>query len=231
MINDPQARCHICRRSSYLVTQIHNHPRRSASTPPLFDARFHCPRSARWWVHPGSGEAVQIRAGACNRNTCTTCLRTKANLVLRALHAVSPSILLGLSHAGSTAKEVSARMTRLRRCLRSRIPDWQDAYFIEPHTRSNDLHVHAYATSEWSTDAVEAAATASMDDARRLHVRPVLDHGGLGYGMKMALNPDQQQRFLRANGGRVVHATRDMWRGPDGVPVEGGYERLGRWTR
>ena len=245
MLTPQQAQCPVCRHSSYLLEKIPNHqryeetstlskkptttaPRRRQAPNPGLRWAHGCPYAPRGeYVRHETGELIAWQGPRCGLIRCSDCLAWKARRVELALHLVEPQAFVTLGQAGATPEEVAINMTALRRRLRAVVSDWQDAYFVEPHRYRPGFHVHLFAHRPVSHEVLTDLATRSgFHEARNIMCKPVSTHAVYGYPLKTARKNGDQTAFREGNRGRVVHATRDFWTGPDGVPVDGGYVGL-----
>jgi hypothetical protein len=145
------------------------------------------------------------------------------------MHLAQPQWLVTLGPISCPLSKLSQQVSRYRQRLRrSTSSTLQDAYFVEPYAYRSGYHLHSYAWgAELTAELVAPAAISSgLADAAHVHVQRISHHANLGYGMKMIshpTDPDDRQRFLEANSGRLVHASHGFWRGPANHPAGGGY--------
>jgi len=195
-------------------------------------------REARWSVCPAwqyesldhrTGELRPTFAPRCRRNDCPSCGPWKARIIELTLHVAQPELLVTIGPIQVEPHEISTQVSRYRqRVRRATSSPVQDAYFVESYTSRSEPHLHMYSFgAALRQDMVVSAAMATrLGDETHIDVQPITHHGNLGYGMKMITRPKSEtdrSEFLRLNGGRLVHASRGFWRGPDGVVQEGGY--------
>lgn len=188
-----------------------------------------CPRYLCLAADPVTGEVVQLAGTRCKRNDCGPCASWKTNAIELAMHLARPQWLVTLGPIQCDLAKLTQQVSRYRQRLRrSTSSSLQDAYFVESYRYRSGYHLHDYAWGAELTPELVAPAAVSngLADHDHVHVQRISHHANLGYGMKMIscpTDPDDQQRYLEANNGRLVHASHGFWRGPGGQPAEGGY--------
>ncbi len=188
-----------------------------------------CPSCLYEVLDTRTGELLVLAGGRCKRNDCLACGPWKARLIEQALHLARPAWLTTLGPVQFEPSEISRAVAMFRRQIRRTLaPSFEDAYFVEPYHLTSELHVHMYS---WGaplddTTVTKAALATRLSDDTHVHVQPITNHARLGYGTKMITTPEddtERTAFLKANNGRLVHATHRFWRGPDDAPANRGY--------
>lgn len=145
-----------------------------------------------------------------------------------AIQVAQPEWLLTFGPIADPSQVTKAVIQYRRIIRRALAPTIQDAYHLEPYRYRTGFHIHmwAWGASLSQSAVAKAAIAAGLADGDHVHVQPVTHHGGMGYGLKMMLDPDgatDPADYLAANGGRLFHATNGFWRGPGDHPAQGGY--------
>jgi hypothetical protein len=155
----------------------------------------------------------------CGANFCPYCSRFKAVALSRALALAAPTHLMTLTQVGKDWAEVHTLMTRFRRELTRAGWRMSYAYVVEPH-RSGGLHVHALVHGEVPDVPAVSELAQQVGMGWRVDLREWDGSDGL-YLVKMAMAPETLTQFLVLNGQRLIHATRDYWRTPEGHALAG----------
>jgi hypothetical protein len=159
----------------------------------------------------------------CGANGCPVCGPWKARRLADAYHLVQPEVFFTINLVGDNWPAIRDGMTEFRRTFRRRgVSDAEFAYSVEPYTSGGQHHVHGYAWGQVHDHSLFSAAARSSGLAD-VRVERVYHHANLAYSVKAMADDRLRPRFLAANGGRIVHASRAFWRGPDGSPVRGGF--------
>ena len=178
----------------------------------------------------GTTTGLMLPAGRYSQR-CPVCVQTVARRYAAAIGMARPDQHLLLTDVGDTWPEIRARVNYLRRDLKRRGYELQDAYHVEPFASGLGCHVHMWVWGPSrlaSDDARAAALRAGM--GRETHVSDRRSPAGapLAYGLKMVLEgpPGPELReaarlYLTLNGGRLVHPTRGFWRDGSGAPIRG----------
>ncbi len=141
--------------------------------------------------------------------------------------------------AGEGWQELRGRMFRLAYDLRQEIGALQWAWSVEPNPKGTGHHVHALQWGSFVANndhvlgvrdstlsrmaqrrglgrVVDVRLVAGREAAARYPLKMLAAHA---YTTKMASDPSTLERYLSANGARLVHVSRGFWRRPDGSSI------------
>ncbi len=168
--------------------------------------------------------------------------------IIKAVEMARAERFLTFTEAGEDWQTIRARMNRIGGDLRQlRGCAWNVVYFVEPNARRGQHHVHGLQWGPFTDEERLSEVASSRGMGKRVQVEPVESVGAAtGYGMKMArrfhpeVGPDAEalRRYLDANGGRLIHASRGFWRDSSGRRLGGIREAIsatrgtvrGRWV-
>jgi hypothetical protein len=185
-----------------------------------------CPKKVGWWlVNTATGERVPAGCGA---SSCPVCAHGVAIRTAGAIGLASPQRFVTLTQVGD---EWSVRRDRLKRLgyeLRQALGqpvEW--AYCVEANPRRTGHHVHAwqrgaFVPQKLLSDLADSVGMGRVVDVRKWEPKGSLAEGygikGLMYGLKSieAGGESGHQKYLRENGNRLVHASKDYWRNAEG---------------
>lgn len=188
----------------------------------LATAYKRCPRVTRERLDPVTG---LLLPDYCKSNCCPFCSQFKARLLARAMAYAAPTHLLTVTAVGSSWPEVVDRMKRLIKSVREAGPVTSFALvWTVERSKAGDRHVHALAHGGVPSTAVLTERSyrlgmGRVDLKRTNDCRRPADYLLKGVRANFI-------EHLDLNGGRMVHATRDYWRAPDGMPLRGQAEAM-----
>lgn len=166
---------------------------------------------------------------SCRANTCGYCGPANARLVGGAIALAFPERFGTLTQVGGDWQTIRARMKRVRYDLEQAVGECSWCWHVEPNPRGTGNHVHFWQRGAYLPQAVLSAVAdrrgcGKVADIRRWRptVRGGVTYGvkmaGVSYGLKMAEASASQLAYLQANGGRLVHASRNFYRDCVGRP-------------
>ncbi|RKT79211.1 hypothetical protein DFJ68_2675 [Terracoccus luteus] len=222
-------------------TALMGRPARATVLDLYGESQTTTPVRDRWPVCPVSGDFLmrhlrtgEVTRGRCLDSSCYACVWPVALRVGGAIGLARPDRLITLTHVGRTWATIQSRMTYFRRVLTRRDLPLEYAWHVEPDPdpASPEHHVHlwSHGADPSRGDIAAAAIAASMGpvcDVRSVEVPTDGRIPTLAYGMKTCEPPHglmsqlwpEAERYLAANGGRLVHPTRGFWRDLLGHPV------------
>lgn len=173
----------------------------------------------------------EVRAARCGRNRCVHCGPVNALRVAGAIALARPERIGLLTLAGRDWQTVRRRAMRFAYRVRQR-RRWSWCYHVEPNPSADgEHHVHWV---QWGDrvpvaelrSAAEREGFGSWVGIHRIKAAHAASFYGLklageAYGLKLASEPESLTRYLDANGGRMVHASRGFWRDLGGVALPG----------
>lgn len=186
-----------------------------------------CPNSVqtdRWrWVHRETGET---RLGMrCRRNGCEYCCRVNATRRALAIAFARPERALTITGLADSSMSdpwprIRVQMKRLRDYAAragSDLGDW--VWHVEQNPNGTGFHAHIWQHGGMVDLDVLRAAALRAGAGNWLHASRIRSSAGaaqyglkgLGYGMKGVQSA--ADNYLRLNGGRLTHQTRDFFRG------------------
>lgn len=181
----------------------------------------------------------QIAPARCLANTCPHCGPFNARLIGGAITLAEPERWGTLTLVGNDWQLVRARMKKLTYRLRSALGEpFEWCWHIEPNPKGTGQHCHYWQRGQYIPQRLLSSACEEVGMGRVCDVqrwRPsqkAITYGvklaGIAYGLKMAEAEESMREYLRANGDRLVHASRGFWRDQDGERV-GQREAMAAW--
>lgn len=160
--------------------------------------------------------------------SCHVCLPLVALDHAAAIAYARPNKFIRLSLVGNDVPTRVSRMTRFRRLIRAIHVGWRDVYHVHANPRGTGHHVHLWSYGSTANEAEVSAVAVRSGMGREVHVQdaylPAVPVPRLPYGMAAVIDrPDGAQtlwpaalEYLQVNGGRLLHATQQFWRDPQG---------------
>lgn len=180
-----------------------------------------CPKKAGWWlVSQSTGQQVPM---GCGTSRCPVCGPSKARATAGAIGLAEPERFFTLTLVGDQWQTVRDRMKNLRCDLSKEVGPFEIAWHVEPNPLGTGHHVHAWQRGRFVRQAVLSRCADRRGMGRVADIRkwkpiggPSVTYGlklaGIGYGLKMTESTDSFDLFMRSNGERFVHASRNYWR-------------------
>jgi hypothetical protein len=188
--------------------------------------RKRCPKKEGWWlVNTSTGERVPAGCGAAK---CSVCAHGAAIRTAGAIGLSAPERFVTLTQVGEDWPTRRARMNRLAYELRTAIGQPVEmAYCVEANPRVTGHHSHAWQRGAFVPQKLlsrlaDSVGMGKIVDIRKWEPKGSLAEGygikGLMYGLKVldAGGESGHEKYLRENGNRLVHASKDYWRNKDG---------------
>lgn len=199
-----------------------------------------CPRKLGWFMV--NRELQLVRPARCKANSCAYCCPLNAILVGGAIALARPQRAIRFSLVGDEWQLVRQRMFRLRNEIKAAGFGCHWAWHCEPNPKGTGHHVHAWQRGDFIPQArlQELCERRGMGFPYIERLKASIEDGdsvkygmkmatGLGYGMKLSEARETAATYLRANGGRLVHASRGFWQ-VEGEQV-GQREAMSAWAR
>jgi hypothetical protein len=135
--------------------------------------------------------------------------------------------MLTLTQVGEDWQTRRKRLKKFRFCVEhelGRAMQW--AYHVEPNPKETGHHVHGWLKGDFLPQKALSAIADSCGMGKIVDVRKWesqgtagIDYGmklvGIDYGLKLTAADSMMRDFLEANGGRLVHCSRDFF--PEGL--------------
>lgn len=210
---------------------------RESVTTPEPERYTRCPRKAGFLVfNHATGEAHPAR---CKAVSCPFCGPIEAMLVGGAIALAGPQRQMELTQVGDSWQTVRTRVRKWTQRIREQGYDIEWCYHVEPNPKGTGHHLHGFQRGSFIPQEVISrtadgcgmgrVAYVQKFEAPSAGVRYGVKMAGIQYGLKMAEQEASMSAYLRANGGRLVHASRGFWRVKD-QPVGLG-EAKKAWAR
>jgi hypothetical protein len=177
-----------------------------------------CPKKWGWWLIDGLTRE-KVPAG-CGSGRCGSCAHWAAVRTAGAIGLGLPERFVTLTQVGDDWQTRRDRVKKLTFELRQAIAgEWQLAYCVEANPRATGFHLHAWQRGSFVkqkllSEIADGCGLGRVCDIRRWKSKGDLDGAygikGLMYGLKSA-EGDGHQKYLLANGNRLVHASRGYW--------------------
>lgn len=176
-------------------------------------------------VHPTTGEVLR-----CRKQTCLTCGPKKAWQIAYAIRLASPERLVTLTGLGPCWDSRRSQVNRLLAYLRRDGVDFQLAWHVEPNPGGTGWHAHGWQHGDFvPLDHLQARCQAI--GLGWPHIKQIaVEEAPLNYGLKLMIPrpgvpasaaSESMAAYLSANGGRLIHVTRQFWRDEHGQPLRG----------
>ncbi len=202
-----------------------------------------------WWPECRSGVWVWCRGcglqfpARCGRNACEWCGPVNALQTARAIALAEPERSYLLTLAGDDFQTVRARVNRLRYDVRQEVGPFFDCWHVEPNPEGTGHHVHGLQHGRFVPVETFRRMADRRGFGRWVGLSRVRSASSAAlYGVKLAAMAAAAyslkgasadlEMFLRANGGRMVHASRGFWREGKGggtLPGVGAARTIARW--
>lgn len=173
----------------------------------------------------------ESRPARCGRLSCAYCAKRNAWRRSAAILLAKPerSITITLVADAESADPWATARRRVNRTreflLRQDVDPGQWVTHVEPNPKATGYHAHIWQHGpKIGKDALQAAAhQAGAGWSRIERVRSQLGAAGyglkgMGYGLK-GVKDDGAAEYLRVNGGRLTHQSREFFRAADGRPI------------
>lgn len=175
--------------------------------------------------NPVTGAVAPARCGV---NTCSSCAPIKAYGISGAIALARYERSITLTQVGDDWQTIRRRMRKVRHEVQNAGHDVQWAWHVEPNPEGTGHHVHAFQRGSFIPQAeLSRIASAQGMGSVCWITRHKPKKGAQGYGLKLVGMPygmkgieaqDGLRTYLSANGGRLVHTSRDFWRDEHGKP-------------
>lgn len=169
-----------------------------------------------------------IWSPSCGVNTCAYCIRTNAWRFTRALGVVKPSRYAVFTLLSGDWQTDRASINALFRALDRKGYRLRAAYTIEENPKKTGFHLNVWwwgpdVPQQLLSDVAQSVGWGEVVYVERWRSGRRDGYGlkdALGYGMKDAVGSsvasptltENQETYLRINGGRLLHARRGFWR-------------------
>jgi hypothetical protein len=172
------------------------------------------------WVYVNTATG-EVRPARCRRLRCPYCIRVEAQGVSLAIALARPERAVRFSLVGDTWQERRSRLYRVRWFIRDAGYRWEDCVHFEPNPRGTGHHAHLWQWGDYvpqhELQTLTKRAGMGIPYIQRIRSAAAFSHYGLKgvrYGLKGV--DGGPEIYLQANGGRLVHASREFWRDASG---------------